>query len=100
MQNSCLFSTAGKQFRAVVISTVRTRETVNKAHITALPQASGNQQENEFYYAFLSEERLLNTAFNRAKSLIYCCRGPSRTLLCRSLSNDLGAVREGMSEEQ
>eukprot|EP00057_Strongylocentrotus_purpuratus_P033405 XP_791308.3 PREDICTED: helicase with zinc finger domain 2 [Strongylocentrotus purpuratus] len=66
----------GKQFRAVVISTVRTRETVNKAHITAIPQASGNQQENEFYYAFLSDERLLNTAFTRAKSMIFVVGDP------------------------
>nr|XP_054758115.1 helicase with zinc finger domain 2-like [Lytechinus pictus] len=66
----------GKQFRAVVISTVRTRETVNKAHITAIPQASGNHQENEFYYAFLSDERLLNTAFTRAKSLILVVGDP------------------------
>ena len=76
MQNSFLFSIAGKQFRAVVISTVRTRETVNKAHITAIPQASGNQQENEFYYAFLSDERLLNTAFTRAKSMIFVVGDP------------------------
>ncbi|XP_071490369.1 3'-5' exoribonuclease HELZ2-like [Diadema antillarum] len=66
----------GKQFRAIVISTVRTRETLNKAHITAIPQGTGTQHESEFYYAFLSDEHLLNTAFTRAKSLIIVVGDP------------------------
>ena len=60
----------------MIISAVRTRQTLNKAHITAIPQATGTQQENEFYYAFLSDERLLNTAFTRAKSLIFVIGDP------------------------
>lgn len=50
----------GKQFRAIILSTVRTRRTCSNSK-------SGN---NESDYGFLSNSKLLNTAITRAQSLV------------------------------
>lgn len=47
----------GKQFRVIILSTVRTKKTVN-------------QSEKDVDYGFLSNSKLLNTAITRAQSLI------------------------------
>lgn len=54
----------GKQFRAIFLSTVRTRRTC--------PNASGgtNGQPDDIDYGFLSNSKLLNTAITRAQSLV------------------------------
>ncbi|KAK3911193.1 putative helicase with zinc finger domain [Frankliniella fusca] len=49
----------GKQFRAILISTVRTRRTCN---------SGGKSDDSE--YGFLSNSKLLNTAITRAQSLV------------------------------
>lgn len=49
----------GKQFRAIILSTVRTRRT-----------CSNNKSEGEVDYGFLSNSKLLNTAITRAQSLV------------------------------
>ncbi|KAJ1529194.1 hypothetical protein ONE63_005999 [Megalurothrips usitatus] len=51
----------GKQFRAVFISTVRTRRTCSSSK-------GGGNEESEF--GFLSNSKLLNTAITRAQSLV------------------------------
>ena len=52
----------GKQFRAIFLSTVRTRRTCNN---------SNNSNSNEDVdYGFLSNSKLLNTAITRAQSLV------------------------------
>ena len=66
----------GKQFRCVFISTVRTRSTLNKAHITAIDHKESNRQDGEYYYGFLSDIKLLNTAFTRAQSLLVVVGDP------------------------
>ena len=60
----------GKQYRAVFLSTVRTRSSLNKVDITSLPQVGDRNVRNKFWYGFLSDKGLLNTAFTRAQSLI------------------------------
>eukprot|EP00057_Strongylocentrotus_purpuratus_P026536 XP_011681010.1 PREDICTED: uncharacterized protein LOC579093 [Strongylocentrotus purpuratus] len=60
----------GKQYRAVFLSTVRTRSSLNKVDITSLPQVGDRNVRNKFWYGFLSDKALLNTAFTRAQSLI------------------------------
>ncbi|XP_026274048.1 probable helicase with zinc finger domain [Frankliniella occidentalis] len=52
----------GKQFRAILISTVRTRRTC-----TSGVKSSGNEDSE---YGFLSNSKLLNTAITRAQSLV------------------------------
>lgn len=52
----------GKQFRAVFLSTVRTRRTCTGSE-------SGSKSEN-MDYGFLSNSKLLNTAITRAQSLV------------------------------
>lgn len=55
----------GKQFRAIFLSTVRTRRT--------LPSSGGlnsNNQTEDMDYGFLSNSKLLNTAITRAQSLV------------------------------
>jgi len=58
-QRKSYFSFVGKEFRAVFVSTVRSRH---------LLRSMGSEREGEF--GFLSEEKLLNTALTRAKSWI------------------------------
>ncbi|XP_033628979.1 uncharacterized protein LOC117291425 isoform X1 [Asterias rubens] len=71
----------GKQFRALLISTVRTRKTLEKARLTVVPQnSSSTQQDEEFYYGLLSDHKLLNTALTRAQSLVIVTGDP--TALC------------------
>ncbi|XP_022187469.2 probable helicase with zinc finger domain [Nilaparvata lugens] len=53
----------GKQFRAIFLSTVRTRRTCSDA-------ASKLRSEDEMDYGFLSNSKLLNTAITRAQSLV------------------------------
>lgn len=54
----------GKQFRAIFLSTVRTRRTCPNAG-----NANSNQTE-DMDYGFLSNSKLLNTAITRAQSLV------------------------------
>lgn len=49
----------GKQFRAIFLSTVRTRRT-----------CTGSKSSDEVDYGFLSNSKLLNTAITRAQSLV------------------------------
>lgn len=49
----------GKQFRAIILSTVRTRKT-----------CTNNSGGSEVDYGFLSNSKLLNTAITRAQSLV------------------------------
>ncbi|XP_063925906.1 probable helicase with zinc finger domain isoform X1 [Zophobas morio] len=49
----------GKQFRAIILSTVRTRRT-----------CANGKGESEVDYGFLSNSKLLNTAITRAQSLV------------------------------
>ncbi|PIK57866.1 putative helicase with zinc finger domain 2 [Apostichopus japonicus] len=65
----------GKQFRAVFISTVRTRNTLNKAQITAISN-SGQAHNEQYYYGFLSDEGELITAFTRCQCLLYVVGDP------------------------
>lgn len=53
----------GKQFRAIIISTVRTRNTCSSGN-----KSSSSSDETE--YGFLSNSKLLNTAITRAQSLV------------------------------
>lgn len=48
----------GKQFRVIILSTVRTRKTCN------------NLEDDDKEYGFLSNSKLLNTAITRAQSLV------------------------------
>ncbi|XP_071943708.1 3'-5' exoribonuclease HELZ2-like [Antedon mediterranea] len=64
----------GKEFRALFISVVRTRATLERTHVTA--KYSNPVESAEFYYGFLSDEKLLNTAFTRAKSLLVVVGDP------------------------
>lgn len=52
----------GKQFRAIFLSTVRTRRTCTNA--------GGSNQADDMDYGFLSNSKLLNTAITRAQSLV------------------------------
>lgn len=51
----------GKQFRAIILSTVRTRRTCNNNDTT---------KNSNIDYGFLSNSKLLNTAITRAQSLV------------------------------
>ena len=64
----------GKQFRVVIISTVRTRKIMSKSSST--PGASRQKDSSELYYGFLSDPKLLNTAFTRAQSLLVVVGDP------------------------
>uniref|UniRef100_A0A8W7Q209 AAA+ ATPase domain-containing protein n=1 Tax=Anopheles coluzzii TaxID=1518534 RepID=A0A8W7Q209_ANOCL len=55
----------GKQFRAIFLSTVRTRRTCN----ANASEGAGTSSE-EVDYGFLSNSKLLNTAITRAQSLV------------------------------
>lgn len=52
----------GKQFRAIFLSTVRTRRTCD----SGTKSKSGDEMD----YGFLSNSKLLNTAITRAQSLV------------------------------
>lgn len=55
----------GKQFRAIFLSTVRTRRTCPNTG-----NANSNNQTEDMDYGFLSNSKLLNTAITRAQSLV------------------------------
>lgn len=56
----------GKQFRAIILSTVRTRHTCS----------ADSSQEDFVDYGFLSNVKLLNTALTRAQSLVIVVGDP------------------------
>lgn len=62
-KGNCFIFT-GKQFRVVILSTVRTRHTCE------------TQQEDYMDYGFLSNVKLLNTALTRAQSLVIVVGDP------------------------
>ncbi|XP_038049673.1 helicase with zinc finger domain 2-like [Patiria miniata] len=72
-------SAQGKQYRVMIISTVRTRSTLNKADTTAFVSkiSPANHPDDTFDYGFLSDPRLLNTACTRAQSLLIVVGDPS-----------------------
>ncbi|XP_071791761.1 3'-5' exoribonuclease HELZ2-like isoform X2 [Asterias amurensis] len=72
----------GRQFRVLVISTVRTRSTLNKTQMTTyVSSISPATRPDEIYdYGFLSDHRLLNTTMTRAQSLVMVVGDP--TALC------------------
>ncbi|XP_038049676.1 helicase with zinc finger domain 2-like [Patiria miniata] len=72
-------SAQGKQYRVMIISTVRTRSTLNKADTTAFVSkiSPANRPDDTFDYGFLSDPRLLNTACTRAQSLLIVVGDPS-----------------------
>lgn len=55
----------GKQFRAIFLSTVRTRRTLPSSG-----SLNSNNQTEDMDYGFLSNSKLLNTAITRAQSLV------------------------------
>lgn len=55
----------GKQFRAIFLSTVRTRRT-----LPGSTSSNSNNQTEDMDYGFLSNSKLLNTAITRAQSLV------------------------------
>lgn len=68
----------GKQFRAIILSTVRTRHTCS----------SDSSQEDVYDYGFLSNVKLLNTALTRAQSIVVVVGDPLSLCLvgkCRSV---------------
>jgi hypothetical protein len=54
---------SGKQFRAIFLSTVRTRRTCHSG-------TKSGMGGDEMDYGFLSNSKLLNTAITRAQSLV------------------------------
>ena len=56
----------GKQFRVVIINTVRTLPTISRM----------DDPDTEYYLGFLSDKRQLNTAFTRAQSLVIVVGNP------------------------
>ncbi|XP_062616187.1 probable helicase with zinc finger domain isoform X1 [Saccostrea cucullata] len=61
-----VFNVQGKQFRAIILSTVRTRHTCS----------SDSSQEDVYDYGFLSNVKLLNTALTRAQSIVVVVGDP------------------------
>lgn len=57
----------GKQYRVIIISTVRTRNTC---------RSDGSAEEDYLDYGFLSNVKLLNTAITRAQSLVMVVGDP------------------------
>ncbi|XP_078610136.1 putative helicase with zinc finger domain isoform X4 [Branchiostoma floridae x Branchiostoma japonicum] len=71
----------GKQFRALFLSTVRTRHTCKSV-------SESVSKEQELDYGFLSDAKLLNTAITRAQSLVAVVGDPVAVLSvgkCRKL---------------
>ncbi|XP_066291316.1 probable helicase with zinc finger domain isoform X2 [Branchiostoma lanceolatum] len=71
----------GKQFRALFLSTVRTRHTCKSV-------SESISKEQELDYGFLSDAKLLNTAITRAQSLVAVVGDPVAVLSvgkCRKL---------------
>lgn len=60
----------GKQFRAIFLSTVRTRKTCNQPTPEASQASSRNEENSDLDFGFLSNAKLLNTAITRAQSLV------------------------------
>lgn len=71
--DDCLFANqpAGKQFRVLFLSTVRTRHTC-KHKQTAIKRKEQLVEDSteDLDYGFLSNYKLLNTAITRAQSLV------------------------------
>ena len=98
-------SVAGKEFRAVFISTVRTSLTCQSFDVCG----EGSSSPELLYWEFLSDATLLNTAITRAKSLVavvgdpisLCtvgeCRGNWRDFVKRC--NDRKALHGASYEE-
>ncbi|OWF45624.1 helicase with zinc finger domain [Mizuhopecten yessoensis] len=73
-----VFNVQGKQFRVVILSTVRTRHSCSADTI----------QEDVVNYGFLSDIKLLNTAITRAQSLVMVIGDPVSLCLvgkCRNI---------------
>lgn len=71
---------SGKQFRAIFLSTVRTRRTCSSS-------SAGNE---DLDYGFLSNSKLLNTAITRAQSLVAVVGDPLALCSigrCRKVNN-------------
>ncbi|XP_022107369.1 uncharacterized protein LOC110988307 isoform X2 [Acanthaster planci] len=64
----------GKQFRAVIISTVRTHKTLSKSSPSA---GVLDEKDSEFYSSFFSDPKMLNTAFTRAQSQLIVVGDPA-----------------------
>ena len=64
---NCVYSLLGKEFRALFISTVRTRWTCWQIEDRNVEL---NSDPSELDFKFLSDKRLLNTAMTRAQSLL------------------------------
>ncbi|KAL3877847.1 hypothetical protein ACJMK2_035491 [Sinanodonta woodiana] len=64
----------GKEFRALYISTVRTRHLIEASHVqnTGLTECDGESGD----FGFLSDCKLLNTALTRAQSLVVVVGDP------------------------
>ncbi|KAK3594867.1 hypothetical protein CHS0354_005940 [Potamilus streckersoni] len=64
----------GKEFRALYISTVRTRHLIEASHVqnTGLTECDGESGD----FGFLSDNKLLNTALTRAQSLVVVVGDP------------------------
>lgn len=83
----------GKQFRAIFLSTVRTRR-------TCLSGTKGGEN-NKMDYGFLSNSKLLNTAITRAQSLVavvgdpvaLCSIGRCRWVSLSELPSRRGIIR-------
>ncbi|XP_071964791.1 probable helicase with zinc finger domain [Antedon mediterranea] len=60
----------GKQFRALFISTVRTRHTCKAELSSNLTPKGKLKSASDVDYGFLSNDKLLNTAITRAQSLV------------------------------
>ncbi|XP_033113754.1 helicase with zinc finger domain 2-like [Anneissia japonica] len=61
------------RFRVIFVSTVRTRKTLNLVEMTAI---KGTDFISTHKYGFLSDVKLLNTAFTRAKSMVVVVGDP------------------------
>lgn len=92
MDNKSLIFHSGKQFRVIILSTVRTRNTcVNEEKERKrrkcpflqagkdeyeLEEEEDNEEDEEAQFGFLSSARLMNTAVTRARSLVIVVGDP------------------------